>query len=652
MQSQAIRPLPAMTWIMCFLFFTIFSARTAAATTKPREDPGPSVIKGTSRIYGNDKYPVWYRRTQPLSSPKARYAGYRPSNRTLKAGTVRREGALKLPCDIIFEQDVSVKLRDGITIYTDVFRPTSTDKVPSIVAYGSNGKQIGGQSLDDLANRAGIGRGHLSELQRFEGPDPAYWVCKGYAVMNVDARGVYNSEGNISFWGRQLAEDGYDFVEWAGTRSWSNGKVGFSGNSHLAVSQWTIAADNPPHLAAIAPWEGFYNDYREAARRGGMDQLGFSEELIQSFAGKNYVEDGPRMQKENDLINPYWDDKTARLARIRVPAYVVASYTNPVNTHGSFEGFRRIMSKDKWLRVHNTNQWMDCYDPANVEDLRRFFDRFLKDDNKNNWEKTPRVRYSILDFGGKDTVNKPENEWPVPGTSAFSLYLNDDKSMQLGKFDSNEKKISYPATDDKGVEFSYKVPKTMELLGYSKVKLWVEANGSNDMELTVRITKKDAKNNPIPEKYESNTPAAAGGVLRVSHRELDAQRSSKFEPYQLHRKEELLKGGEIVPIEIGIWPVGMRFNEGEHLVLQIKPTMIQPVNPGSTYAKAIVPIPKDGGTFMPGTKTELLYLGGPEESLPKFVREQGLKTPESRNKGTHIFYMGGKYDSHLLMPIK
>jgi predicted acyl esterase len=416
------------------------------------------------------------------------------------------------------------------------------------------------------------------------------------------------------------------------------------------VSQWTIAADNPPHLAAIAPWEGFYDDYREAARRGGMDQLNFSEELIQSFAGRNYVEDGPRMQKDNDLINPYWDDKTARLARIRVPAYVVASYTNPVNSHGSFEGFRRIMSRDKWLRVHNTNQWTDCYDPSNIEDLRKFFDRFLKD-AKNDWDKTPRVRYSVLDFGNTDTVNRPDKEWPASGTQAHQLYLHPNRTLTVAAA-NNEGKISYPVIDTNGLEFVFKAPRNMELIGYSKVKLWVEANGSNDMELTIRITKRDAHNMPIAAKYETNSNAAAVGILRVSHRELDKQRSTKYEPYQLHKKEELLKSGEIVPIEVGIWPVGMRFNNGEHIVVSITPTQIQPVNPGGTFARAIIPIPKDGGTFTPGSKVELQFLGGLEDTLPKFVREQGLKSPESRNRGTHIIHMGGKHDSHILMPIK
>jgi predicted acyl esterase len=89
------------------------------------------------------------------------------------------------------------------------------------------------------------------------------------------------------------------------------------------------------------------------------------------------------------------EDKIARLDKIKIPAYIVASYTSPIHTHGSFEGFRQIASKEKWLRVHNSGEWPDYYDPAHVEDLRKFFDRYMKG-IENGWEKTPRVRLSVL----------------------------------------------------------------------------------------------------------------------------------------------------------------------------------------------------------------------------------------------------------------
>jgi uncharacterized protein len=66
-----------------------------------------------------------------------------------------------------------------------------------------------------------------------------------------------------------------------------------------------------------------------------------------------------------------------------------------VHTAGTFRGRRRMAATDRWLRMHNTHEWPDYYDQADVEDLRKFFDRCLIDKD-NDWEQTPRVRYSVL----------------------------------------------------------------------------------------------------------------------------------------------------------------------------------------------------------------------------------------------------------------
>lgn len=76
-------------------------------------------------------------------------------------------------------------------------------------------------------------------------------------MVNPDKRGAYMSEGNLLYWGHEDALDGCDVIEWIASQKWCNGKVGMSGNSWLTVSQWFIAAEQPKHLAAIAPWEGF-----------------------------------------------------------------------------------------------------------------------------------------------------------------------------------------------------------------------------------------------------------------------------------------------------------------------------------------------------------------------------------------------------------
>jgi hypothetical protein len=134
---------------------------------------GALALLGVPTLAQEDSYPVTYRKNQPIDSPRARYTGFKPYSYLLKAGTVRRLGAKPLPCDIIFERDVAVKLRDGITIYTDVFRPAGNVTAPGIIAWGPYGKQIGGQHLDGMSFRSI----ELAELIRCAGTSwSAFWL--------------------------------------------------------------------------------------------------------------------------------------------------------------------------------------------------------------------------------------------------------------------------------------------------------------------------------------------------------------------------------------------------------------------------------------------------------------------------------------------
>ncbi|RSM05436.1 hypothetical protein CDV31_009588 [Fusarium ambrosium] len=611
---------------------------------------GPDVVQGTIRIHGDDAYPVYMRRLLPTDAPRARYTGFKQETVVLKKGTVRREGAKPLDCDIVFERDVPVTLRDGITIYTDIFRPVGDQQAPAVVAWSPYGKQVGGQWLDDLTNRSNVPLSEVSELQKFEAPDPAYWVSKGYAVLNPDVRGAYASEGNITYWGRQLAEDGYDFIEWAAAQAWSSGKIGMAGNSFLAISQWHIAASQPPHLAAIAPWEGATDILRAAATSLGIGNLGFEEAIITTFSGNNYVEDSPRMYLNGTFYNKYWKNRNPQLSNITVPAYVVASYTNLVHTHGTFDGFRNILSKNKWLRVHNSHEWPDFYQTEHTEELRRFFDRYLKGE-QNSWEKTPRVRISVLDPGSTDTVGRVVKNWPVPGLKSQPFYLHPNKSL-AGKPARRQSSASYEIdSNTTGVTFSYKVPELVEIIGYIKVRLWVEAQGSDDMELAIKVEKRDADGNIFPHSgsAESTEPVARGNI-RVSRRALDKTRSTPSEPYLLHEREDMLSPGQIVPVDIGLWPTALRFHPGEQIVLTISPTTFSPSTLDMGFGVASVPVPSENGTFVSGTSPALKLLGG-TASNPEFVAAQRTKTSATRNNGTHVIHFGGRFDSYVLLPL-
>ena len=53
--------------------------------------------------------------------------------------------------------------------------------------------------------RAGVPRSWTSDLEKFEAPDPAEWCPRGYAVVNVDPRGVFDSDGDIAVFGTQAS---------------------------------------------------------------------------------------------------------------------------------------------------------------------------------------------------------------------------------------------------------------------------------------------------------------------------------------------------------------------------------------------------------------------------------------------------------------
>ena len=64
----------------------------------------------------------------------------KPGRTTLKKGWQVEEGFMPIPCDIVVEKDVSVRMRDGVTLYVDVFRPATEEKVPVLISWSPYGK--------------------------------------------------------------------------------------------------------------------------------------------------------------------------------------------------------------------------------------------------------------------------------------------------------------------------------------------------------------------------------------------------------------------------------------------------------------------------------------------------------------------------------
>jgi uncharacterized protein len=550
-----------------------------------------------------------------------------PSIRNLPAGYQVAPAFGALSTDIVFEKDVAVALRDGVTIYVDVFRPAGNEEVPVIVAWSPYGKsQRTAPSVVGLLAMIGLDPSKVSGLEKFEGPDPAYWCAHGYAICNPDPRGIAESEGDSAMFGRQEGQDCYDLIEWLAAQDWCTGKVAMSGTSYLTVAQWITAAEQPPHLAAINPVEGFSDVYRDLVMRGGMPDIGFAERLqLYSYAGKNQREDILAEVERYPLMNDLWEDKSPQFEKISVPAYVVASYSSTLHTKGTFRAWRRISSEEKWLRIHDNQEWPDYYDEANTEDLRRFFDHYLKGAD-NGWEQTPTVRYSVLDLEGANRVNQPASEFPPADVVNTKYYLQGLRRTLHPEPPAQEVAVAYDADANPGLaSFTVRFPAETVLVGYPKAHLWVEAKGADDMDLFVLVQKLDAHGTHLQEFTIPNQSAmvqditeygasvlrykGSDGRLRVSARHLDKTLATDSVPAYTFDRVEKLQPGEIAEIEIDLAPIGLVFYPGQQLRLVVS-------------ARNLL------GAHMPATR----------DYVPQ-------------NSGTHIVHTGGDHASYLQLPV-
>jgi uncharacterized protein len=544
---------------------------------------------------------VHTRAAASVNLAEARYKGFQTASTVLRAGFRYQRGALPLPCDVARDKDVALALRDGTTIYADVFRPAIDSPVPAIVNWAPYGKgDTGFWTLDNkkmFPNRFGIRRSAVSGLQSWEGNDPAYWCTQGYAVVQVDPRGVFDSEGDIQYMTSVEGLDGRDAVEAIAALPWCSGKVGLAGNSWLATSQWHTGSQQPSHLAAIAPWEGLTDLYREVLARGGVPRTAFAGFVRDKMYGRGRVEDPIAMLEDHPLFDNYWADKLPDLSRIQVPAYVVASYSNPLHVASTLRNWADLPG-EKWLRIHNSHEWPDFYDRRNVEDLRRFFDRYLRGID-NGWEATPRVRVSVLDPGHADTVERVEEAFPPSRVTATELYLDARDHSLREEPVAVEATTGYRLADDAShVDFTYRFETDTEVIGYPVLIVWASVQGHDDGDLHVHVEKLDARGRqlwhqlvtlglplartwmPIARRHglKQVAPAFYGGphgALRLSRRGLDPA-SPADRPTLGLREERRLSPGEVVEAAIPLWPTAMRWHTGEQLRLRISGRLLLP----------------------------------------------------------------------------
>jgi hypothetical protein len=167
------------------------------------------------------------------------------------------------------------------------------------------------------------------------------------------------------------------------------------GVSYLAIVQWGIAAQKPPHLKAFCPWEGFTDFYRDYTHHGGIPETKFLNFTVWSCrCGVNLVEDLIENNKAHPLDDGYHHSKCAywNLHKITTPAFIVIDWgDHGMHTRGTLNGFMGISSKEKWLEVHGRKKWRYFFEKESVAKQDAFFKKYLKGEPSeiDNFPKAP-----------------------------------------------------------------------------------------------------------------------------------------------------------------------------------------------------------------------------------------------------------------------
>ncbi|MBV8282696.1 MAG: CocE/NonD family hydrolase [Candidatus Eremiobacteraeota bacterium] len=428
---------------------------------------------------------------------------------------------------------------------------------------------------------------------------------------------MHKSEGHAGVLTPTDAEDYAELIEWCAHQPWSTGAVGLCGVSYLAMSQWIAAARRPPALKAIIPWEGATDLLRELAYQDGVRESGFVniwwKNRLKGGHNRRFsmAEDFLRERDAQPFDDDWWASKRPAVEMIDVPALVCASWSDHgLHTRGSFLGFERIGSTQKWLYTHGGRKWETFYSEEARAIQQRFFDRFLKG-IANGWEETQRVRLEVRQTLTQSVV-RSETEWPLRNVAYTPLYLNAAIGTLETKPPEQTDRIRYAVSKRESPDrasFIYRFATETEITGSMTLKLWVSTDAGTDLDLFVKLRKFDPAGHEVF-FYGYNgfaKDAVAKGWLRVSHRALDPQRSRRGMPWHSHLRAEPVQPDEIVRAEIEILASSTLFEAGSTLQVDV--------------------------------------LGHDADKYPAFRHHPTV------NEGRHSIHTGGPYDSHLLVPV-
>jgi len=240
--------------------------------------------------------------------------------------------------EVVLEHNVAAKMRDGVTLRADIYRPRAEGKFPVLLErtpYDKTGEREFGTK----------------------------GAARGYVVVVQDTRGRYASEGEWYTF-KNEANDGYDTVEWAAALPYADGKVGMFGGSYVGATQFWAAIAHPPHLAGIAPDVTASNYHDGWTYQGGA----FEQWFNQSWAS-GLTEDTLR-RASSRITTPLEWRSVLPLAdyplRAAPDMKALAPYYADWLAHPSYDQYWKALSiEEHYARIHvpvfNLAAWYDIF---------------------------------------------------------------------------------------------------------------------------------------------------------------------------------------------------------------------------------------------------------------------------------------------------
>jgi predicted acyl esterase len=569
---------------------------------------------------------------------------------------------------MVVDWNVPVRMSDGVVLRADVFRPAASGRYPVILAYGPYGK---GLDFDEgfpgrwkllVQEHPEVAQGSSCRYANFENADPEKWVPDGYVCVRVDSRGIGRSEGYLCLFQPRETRDYYECIEWAGTQPWSNGKVGLSGISYLAMNQWHVATLRPPHLGAMIPWEGAADWYRDSTHHGGIrttfwdllydtlicrvqhgvGERGFRHKVTgDTVAGPETLSEEALRRNRCDIAEeirsrpfdgPYYRERSPDWSKIEVPFLSAGNWGGQgLHLRGNVEGFVRAASRQKWLEIHGLEHWTHYYTDYGLTLQKQFFGHFLKGED-NGWTKRGPVLLNIRQVDG--FVQREEKAWPLARTQWTRLYL-DAKANALRPQLGEANKLSYDGFSA-GVTFSTApFERETEVTGPVSARLHVSLSTADaDLFLVLRLFDPRGEEVVFSGAQHPRTPVSQGW-LRASHRRLDPALSTEYRPYHLHERADPLVPGEIYALDVEVWPTCIVIPPGYRLALTVRGTDYDYGETAQSAANLMV---------RSATKEQ-------KRSPGAFMHDDPRDRPAELFGGRVTVHTGTTYPSSLLLPV-